>query len=113
MSCHPLREVPTGSSRAFSRLVVHSWSPASAPPCPRLVPPCHLRRPTVDRPHPAPCPFGRCGAQLPALLVPPVEDRSTPASVKPFRVTLVEPVAYPSVQLWYPWNSTNCCRNPA
>ena len=33
------------------------------------------------------------------LIKPPEEDRTIPASVKPLRVALVEPVAYPSVQL--------------
>src|SRR5262245_50997234 len=38
------------------------------------------------------------------LIKPPEEDRTIPASVKPLRVALVEPVAYPSVQLfrWMP-----------
>src|SRR5262249_33680568 len=34
-----------------------------------------------------------------SLIKPPEEDRTIPASVKPLRVALVEPVAYPSVQL--------------
>src|SRR5262249_38226278 len=33
------------------------------------------------------------------LIKPPEEDRTIPASVKPLQVALVEPVAYPSVQL--------------